>query len=78
MEIIDEIEPTSRGIYTGSIGYLSFHDTMSLNIAIRTMLLTEESVYFQVGSGITSGSDPEEEYQESLDKARAMMESLSA
>ncbi|MBD3379772.1 MAG: aminodeoxychorismate synthase component I [Candidatus Omnitrophica bacterium] len=77
MEIIDDLEPCARGVYTGSIGYLSFHDTMDLNIAIRTMTAKNGELYFHAGGGITAGSDPEKEYQETLHKARAMMESLS-
>ncbi|MFC1549210.1 aminodeoxychorismate synthase component I [Candidatus Omnitrophota bacterium] len=78
MEIIDELEPTTRNVYTGAIGYISFHDTMELNMAIRTMLLKEKSVYFQVGGGIVADSDPETEYEETLHKARALVESLRA
>ncbi|MFC1570396.1 aminodeoxychorismate synthase component I [Candidatus Omnitrophota bacterium] len=77
MEIIDELEPTKRGIYTGAIGYLSFHDTMDLNIAIRTMVHKNGKLYFGVGGGIVSDSDPEAEYEETLVKARALIESLS-
>ncbi|MFC1480371.1 aminodeoxychorismate synthase component I [Candidatus Omnitrophota bacterium] len=77
MEIIDELEPTRRGIYTGSIGYISFHDTMELNIAIRTMIMKGKDVYFQAGGGIVADSDPEAEYMETLDKARALISSLS-
>ncbi|RKY41920.1 MAG: aminodeoxychorismate synthase component I [Candidatus Makaraimicrobium thalassicum] len=76
MEIIDELEPTRRNVYTGSVGYISFHNTMDLNIAIRTMIMKGKDVYFQVGSGIVADSDPEAEYRETLDKARALMESL--
>ncbi|MFH1305141.1 MAG: aminodeoxychorismate synthase component I [Candidatus Omnitrophota bacterium] len=76
MEIIDELEPTKRGIYTGSIGYLSFHDTMDLNIAIRTMVMKQKDVYFHVGGGITAYSDPGSEHEETLDKARALLESV--
>lgn len=77
MEIIDEIEPTSRGLYTGAIGYISFHDTMDLNIAIRTMVLKNSDLYFGAGGGIVSDSDPETEYEETLIKARALIQSLS-
>ncbi len=76
MEIIDELEPTRRGIYTGAIGYISFNGDMDLNIVIRTMLATAEKIYFQVGGGIVADSSPEAEYQETLDKARALIESL--
>ena len=76
MEIIDELEPTRRGVYTGSIGYISFHGTLDLNIAIRTMIMKGRDVYFQAGGGIVADSDPEAEYEETLDKARAMMDSF--
>jgi len=77
MEIIDELEPTRRGIYTGSIGYISFHNTMNLNVAIRTMILKDKDVYFQAGGGIVAASDPEAEYQETLTKAQALITSLN-
>lgn len=77
MEIIDELEPTKRSVYTGSIGYISFHGTMDLNIAIRTMIMKGKDVYFQSGGGITADSIPEAEYAETLDKARALMQSLT-
>ena len=76
MEIIDELEPNRRGIYTGSLGYLSFDGGMDLNIVIRTFLIKDGIAYFQVGGGIVSDSDPEAEYQETLDKARALIEAL--
>lgn len=78
MEIIDDLEPNSRSVYTGSIGYMSFHNTMDLNVAIRTMILKNDNVYFHVGSGIVIDSDPEKEYTETLDKAKAMIKSLGA
>ena len=77
MEIIDSIEPTARGAYTGAMGYLSFHDTMDLNIAIRTMIKKGDDLYFQVGGGIVAESDPEGEYEETLVKARAMMRAVT-
>jgi len=76
MEIIDQLEPTRRGIYTGSIGYLSFSGEMDLNIVIRTILVKDGKVYFQVGGGIVYDSDPEGEYQETLDKAKALFQAL--
>jgi para-aminobenzoate synthetase component 1 len=72
MEIIDELEPTTRGIYTGSIGYFAFDGRMDLNIAIRTLVVKDDLAYFQVGGGIVADSEPEAEYQETLDKAAAM------
>ncbi len=76
MKIIEELEPTKRGIYTGAIGYISFHDTMHLNIAIRTMIVKNNDVYFHAGGGITAYSDPEKEYEETLVKAKALIDSL--
>ena len=77
MEIIDELEPTKRNVYTGSIGYLGFDGAADLNIAIRTVLIKDGTAYLQVGGGITWDSDAEEEYEESLIKAKALMEALS-
>ena len=77
MEIIDELEPTRRGIYTGSVGYLGFDGNMDLNIAIRTFMVKGSTAFFQAGGGIIADSDPEQEYQETLDKARALMESVA-
>jgi len=77
MEIIDELEPTRRSIYTGNIGYLSFDGNMDLNIVIRTFLLKRNRAYFQAGGAVVYDSDPEAEYQETLDKARALMEALA-
>ena len=74
MEIIDELEPTCRHVYTGSIGYLGFHDTMDLSIAIRTAAVYNGRLYFSVGGGIVYDSDPKAEYEETLHKGRAVME----
>ena len=76
MEIIDELEPTKRSVYTGSVGYLSFNNEMDLNIVIRTFIIKDGKAYFQVGGGIVYDSDPEAEYVETLDKARALIEAL--
>ncbi|MCK4401514.1 aminodeoxychorismate synthase component I [bacterium] len=76
MEIIEELEPTRRGIYTGSLGYLSFSGEMDLNILIRTLVAKKNEVRFQVGGGIVADSDPESEYQETLDKAKALFSAL--
>ena len=73
MELIDELEPTDRGVYTGAIGYFGFDGTMDLNIAIRTCILKEGRAYFHVGGGIVADSEPEAEYQETLDKASSWM-----
>ncbi len=76
MEIIDELEPTQRNIYTGSVGYIGFNGDTDLNIVIRTILCKDNKAYFQVGGGIVWDSDPEMEYEETLYKARALMEAL--
>jgi para-aminobenzoate synthetase component 1 len=76
MEIIDEMEPTKRSIYTGSIGYLSFNEDLDINIVIRTFLIKEGKAYFQVGGGIIYDSDPEAEYIETMDKAKALIQAL--
>ncbi len=76
MEIIDELEPTQRNVYTGSIGYIGFNGDMDLNIAIRTIIKQDDNVYFQVGGGMTWDSNPEDEYQETLDKAQSIMKAL--
>ncbi len=77
MEVIDELEPTSRNIYTGSIGYIGFDGSVDLNIVIRTVVCKEDKAYFQVGGGIVWDSDPESEYEESVLKGRALKEALS-
>ena len=76
MEIIDELEPTRRGIYTGAVGYMGFDGGMDLNIAIRTFVIKNGRAYFQAGGGIVADSEPQAEYQETLDKARALMAAL--
>jgi para-aminobenzoate synthetase component 1 len=74
MEIIDELEPNIRHVYTGSIGYLGWHGNMDLNVAIRTALLHREICYFSVGGGIVYDSNEEDEYQETLHKARTLFD----
>ncbi|MBI2865789.1 MAG: aminodeoxychorismate synthase, component I [Chloroflexi bacterium] len=76
MEIIEELEPTRRSIYTGSIGYIGFDGNIDLNIAIRTILVTGGRAYFQVGGAVVYDSGPEAEYQETWDKARALAQAL--
>jgi para-aminobenzoate synthetase component 1 len=77
MEIIDELEPTARGVYTGALGFLTFNGNMDLSIVIRTIVITgKNNTFFQVGGGIVADSEPELEYEETLNKARAMMISL--
>ncbi len=78
MEIIDELEPVKRHVYTGSIGYISFHGTMDLSIAIRTATIVDDNIFFSVGGGIVYDSDPEKEFQETLDKGKTLMETLES
>lgn len=72
MEIIEELEPVRRGLYTGSIGWLGFNGDFEMNIVIRTAYIEEETAYIQAGAGIVIDSVPEKEYVESLNKAKAM------
>ena len=76
MELIDELEPTNRGVYTGAIGYFGFDGAMDLNIAIRTCILKDGHAYFHVGGGVVADSEPEAEYQETLDKASSWIAAL--
>jgi para-aminobenzoate synthetase component 1 len=76
MQIIDELEPVRRGVYTGSLGYLDLYGNMDLNIVIRTILLRRGKGHLQVGAGIVYDSDPEKEYEETLHKAKALTQSL--
>ncbi|WP_082394128.1 anthranilate synthase component I family protein [Bacillus sp. JCM 19034] len=76
MEIIEELEPVRRSIYTGSIGWIGFDENMELNIAIRTMICKDGQAYVQAGAGIVIDSVPENEYKESLKKARALWKAL--
>ena len=76
MEIIDELEPTRRSVYTGAIGYLGFGGNLDLNIVIRTFIIKGNKAYFQVGGGIIYDSNAEAEYQETLDKAKALIQAL--
>ena len=73
MEIIDEVETTQRGPYTGSIGIFGFDDRATLNITIRTLVRRNDAYYLRVGSGIVHDSVPNREYEETLDKARALV-----
>ena len=74
MEIIDELEPNVRHVYTGSIGYLGWHENLDLNIAIRTALIRKGTCYFSVGGGIVYDSCEEDEYQETLHKGRTLFQ----
>jgi para-aminobenzoate synthetase component 1 len=77
LEIIEELEPVRRNLFYGSCGYLDWRGNLDLNILIRTLLYTQESiVYGQVGAGIVADSDPEREWYESLNKAEAQLAAL--
>ena len=72
MEIIDELEKSRRGVYAGAVGYFSANGTMDTCIALRTALVKDGTMYVQAGGGVVADSDPEAEYQESINKARAL------
>ena len=78
MEIIEELEPVRRGIYCGAIGYLGFDGAMDTSIVIRTVVLTPDRLYLQVGGAVVADSDPPAEYEETLVKARAARRVLEA
>jgi anthranilate synthase component 1 len=73
MEIIDELEPTRRGIYSGAVGYISFQDDMDTAIALRTAVIKDGMLYAQAGGGIVHDSSPEGEWQETMNKLRALL-----
>ena len=77
MEIIDETEPTSRGLYTGSIGFIGVDGNTCLNIAIRTIIITRQTAFAQTGGGIVADSDALSEYQETITKARALLAGIA-
>jgi len=77
MEIIDQTEPTARGVYTGSIGFIGLDGSVCLNIAIRTIILKNQKAYAQTGGGIVADSDPEAEWQETITKARALIAGIA-
>ncbi|MEH6773957.1 MAG: anthranilate synthase component I [Cereibacter changlensis] len=72
MEIIDELEPEKRGVYGGGVGYFAANGEMDFCIALRTAVLKDETLYIQAGGGVVYDSDPESEYQETVNKARAL------
>ena len=72
MEIIHELEPNRRGIYSGASGYFDFSGDMNTCIAIRTMVMKDDVIYFQAGAGIVYDSDPTKEFEETINKASAI------
>jgi anthranilate synthase component 1 len=77
MQIIEELEPARRGIYGGAVGYVSFTGNVDMAIAIRTLVTRGEKVYLQAGAGIVADSDPDAEYEETVNKARAVVRALA-
>jgi anthranilate synthase component 1 len=76
MEIINELEPSRRGVYSGVYGYYDFEGQLNSAIAIRTMVLHNQTVSVQAGAGLVADSDPEKEYEETLNKARGLLEAI--
>lgn len=76
MQIIEELEPEKRGIYAGSVGYVSFQGNMDMAIAIRTAVLRDREVFVQAGAGIVADSVPQREWEETLNKAKALMKAV--
>jgi len=78
MQIIEQLEPTARGLYTGSIGYIGLDGSVCLNIAIRTIIITNRKAYVQTGGGIVADSDPQAEWDETITKAKALLAGIRA
>jgi anthranilate synthase component 1 len=76
MEIVEELEPTKRGPYAGAIGYFSFSGNMETCITIRTLVIINKRAYLQVGGGIVADSDPETEFEETMNKGRALVRAV--
>jgi len=77
MEIIDELEPVKRGIYAGAVGYLSWNGNMDTAIAIRTAVIKDDTLHIQAGAGIVADSVPENEWNETMNKARAIFRAVA-
>ena len=77
MEIIDELEPVKRGIYGGAVGYVSWAGEMDTAIAIRTAVIMDQRVIVQAGAGVVADSIPASEWEETLNKARAMLRAVA-
>ena len=73
MEIIDELEPVKRGVYAGAVGYLGFHGNMDVAIALRTAVVKDGMLHVQAGGGIVADSEPAAEWQETQNKAKALL-----
>jgi anthranilate synthase component 1 len=78
MQIIDELEPVKRGVYSGAVGYLGFNGDMDVAIAIRTAVLKDGKLHAQAAAGVVADSDPQSEWQETHHKARALLKAAEA
>jgi anthranilate synthase component 1 len=76
MQIIDELEPTERGVYAGAIGYIDYAENLDTCIAIRTIKMQDDWASIQAGAGIVADSVPEKEYEETINKARALVKAI--
>jgi anthranilate/para-aminobenzoate synthase component I len=76
MEVISEVEPVARGPYCGALGYLGFGGDMDTSVSIRIAIATEGRIVFHAGGAVVVDSDPAAEYQETLDKARAIVSAI--
>jgi anthranilate synthase component 1 len=76
MQIIEELEPTRRGPYAGAVGYFGFSGNMDTCITIRTLIIKDGIAYIQAGGGVVADSDPAAEYQETVNKAKAMLHAV--
>ncbi len=76
MQVIDEVEPHRRGPYAGAVGYIDYRGNMDTCIALRTLVFTDDKIYIQAGAGIVADSQPDNEYQETLNKAKAMQRAI--
>ena len=76
MQIIEDLEPSHRGPYAGALGYFSFSGNMDTCIIIRTMIVHQNIAYIQAGAGIVADSDPENEFKETLNKAKALVKAI--
>ena len=77
MEIIDELEPHKRGIYSGAVGYIGWNGNLDTAIAIRTAVLMGDRVYVQAGAGLVADSVPNTEWRETMHKARAILRAVA-
>jgi anthranilate synthase component 1 len=77
MEIINELEPVRRNVYAGAVGYITWHDDADLAIAIRTAVIKDGMLHVQAGAGIVADSDPQKEWEETMNKGRALITAVN-